>query len=137
VNINMAASTDPSSSPTNDWSDYFKRFRVEAVAAENTWGPNNGRVVSMFRSKLYVTNVSVTPAASAGRIPTGTVSRSGAILPSWGEYGSDLCWSQDGSLFACTSFDQADTGNQYNPDGLNGDMKRRGKIAIASADMTG
>jgi len=137
VNINMAASTDPSSSPTNDWSDYFKRFRVEAVAAENSWGPNNDRVVSMFRSKLYLTAINITPAASAGGIPTGTVSRSGAILPSWAEYGSDPFWSQDGTLFAFTSFDQADTGNQYNPDGLNGDMKRRGKIAIATADANG
>ena len=62
--------------------------------------------------------------------------RMGPILPSWTEYESDPFWSNDGSLFAFTSFDQPDTG-MYNTDGLNGDMKRRGKIAIASADPTG
>src|SRR5262249_28144757 len=33
-------------------------------------------------------------------------------------------------------FDTPDIGT-YNPDGLNGDMKRRGRIAIASGDMNG
>ena len=53
ININPTASTDPNSSPTVNWSDYWKRFRVERLAAESTWGPNNDRMVSMFRSKLY------------------------------------------------------------------------------------
>ena len=129
VNINPTASTDPSSSPTNDWSDYFKRFRVEKVATENTWGPNNDRTVSMYHSKLFLTQVTVTAL-------TGTVTQMGAVAPSWTEYESDPFWSQDGSLFVFTSFDQPDTG-MYNTDGLNGDMKRRGKIAIASADANG
>ena len=61
----------------------------------------------------------------------------GAILPSWTRgYASDPFWSQDGSLFAFTSFDQPNIG-LYNTDGLNGDMKKRGKIAIATADANG
>src|SRR6185436_2697892 len=70
ININPTASTDPNSSPTSNWSDYWKKFRVEGVAAENTWGPNNDRMISMFRSKLYQTNVTVTGT-------TGTVARNG------------------------------------------------------------
>ena len=129
ININPAASTDPNSSPTANFSDYWKKFRVEGVAAENTWGPNNDRMISMFRSKLYQTNVTISGT-------TGTVTRAGAVVPSWTEYASDPFWSPDGSLFVFTSFDQPDIGT-YNTDGLNGDMKRRGKIAIASADMMG
>jgi hypothetical protein len=130
ININPTASTDPNSSPTVNWSDYWKRFRVEGTAAENTWGPSNDRMVSMFRSKLYLTAVTITGT-------TGTVTRMGAILPSWTElYASDPFWSQDGSLFVFTSFDQPNTG-LYNTDGVNGDMKKRGKIAFATADATG
>jgi len=129
ININPSASTDPNSSPTNNFADYWKKFRVEGIAAENTWGPNNDRMISMFRSKLYQTNVTISGT-------TGTVMRAGAVVPSWTEYASDPFWSPDGSLFVFTSFDQPDIG-MYNTDGLNGDMKRRGKIAIASADMMG
>jgi hypothetical protein len=129
ININQAASTDPNSSPTVNFSDYWKKFRIEGIAAENTWGPNNDRMVSMFRSKLYQTNVTISGT-------TGTVARAGAVVPSWTEYASDPFWSPDGSLFVFTSFDQPDIG-MYNTDGLNGDMKRRGKIAIASADKMG
>jgi hypothetical protein len=125
ININPSASTDPNSSPTVNFTDYWKKFRVEKVATENTWGPNNDHMVSMYQSKLYLTQVNVTGT-------TGTVSRASQILPSWPEYGSDPFWSQDGSLFVFTSFDTPDVGT-YNTDGLNGDMKRRGKIAIATA----
>ena len=91
ININPTASTDPNSSPTSNWSDYWKQFRVEGMAAENTWGPSSDRVVSMFRSKLYLTAVTITGT-------TGTVTRMGAILPSWTEpYASDPFWSPDGS----------------------------------------
>ena len=129
ININPSASTDPNSSPTVDFTDYWKKFRVEKVATENTWGPNNDHMVSMYQSKLYLTQVNVTGT-------TGTATRGSAILPSWAEYGSDPFWSQDGSLFVFTSYDVPDMG-LYNNDGLNGDMKRRGKIAIASADPAG
>jgi hypothetical protein len=130
VNINPGASTDPNSSPTVNFTDYWKKFRVEKVATENTWGPNNDHMVSMYQSKLYLTQVNVTGA-------TGTATRGSAILPSWNElYASDPFWSQDGSLFVFTSYDMPDVG-LYNTDGLNGDMKRRGKIAIANADPAG
>jgi len=129
ININPTASTDANSSPTNNWSDYWKKFRVEKVATESTWGPGNDRMVSMYQSKLYLTQVSI-----AGT--TGTATRMGPVVPSWTEYASDPFWSQDGSLFVFTSFDTPDIGT-YNTDGLNGDMKRRGKIAIATADMNG
>jgi len=130
ININPSASTDPNSSPTSNWSDYWKRFRVEGTAAENTWGPSNDKVVSMFRSKLYLTNVTINGT-------TGTVSRASQILTTWPElYLTDPFWSQDGSLFVFTSFAQPNTG-LYNTDGLNGDMKKGGKIAIATASAAG
>ena len=112
-----------------NFTDYWKKFRVEKVATENTWGPNSDHMVSMYQSKLYLTQVNVTGT-------TGTATRGSAILPSWTEYGSDPFWSQDGSLFVFTSYDTPDVG-LYNTDGLNGDMKRRGKIAIANADPSG
>ncbi len=132
ININPSASSDPNSSPTVNWSDYWKKFRVEGVAAENTWGPSNDRMVSMFRSKLYMTQVSITGT-------TGSATRGVQVFPSanWTElYASDPFWSQDGSLFVFTSFDMPDIGT-YNTDGLNGDMKRRGRIALATADANG
>jgi hypothetical protein len=129
ININPSASSDANSSPTQNFTDYWKKFRVEKVATENTWGPNNDRMVSMYQSKLYLTQVAITGT-------TGSATRMGPVVPSWPEYASDPFWSQDGSLFVFTSFDTPDIGT-YNTDGLNGDMKRRGKIAVASADMAG
>jgi hypothetical protein len=133
LNINPGARTDQNSSPTSNWADYWKMFRVDKVAAENTWGPNNDHMVSMYQSKLYMTQVTTNGA-------NGTAMRMGTapILPSWPEYASDPFWSPDGSLFVFTSFDTPDSGSpNYNTDGLNGDMKRRGKIAIADADPSG
>jgi hypothetical protein len=132
ININPTASTDPNSSPTSNWSDYWKKFRVEKVATESTWGPNNNRMVSMYQSRLYMTEVSINGT-------TGTATRGVQVFPSanWTEpYASDPFWANDGSLFVFTSFDQPNIGT-YNADGLNGDMKKRGKIVIASADPTG
>jgi hypothetical protein len=127
--INPSASTDPNSSPTSNPTDYWKKFRNEGLAAENTWGPNGDLMVSMLQSKLYLTSVTTNGTM-------GTVARSKPIIPSWKEYASDPFWSFDGSLFVFTSFDMADKG-MYNDNGLNGDMKRRGKIAIATASATG
>src|SRR5262245_63675961 len=98
TNINPAASSDPNSSPTVNFTDYWKKFRVEKVATESTWGPNNDHMVSMYQSKLYLTQVNVTGT-------TGTVTRAGQVVPSWTEpYASDPFWSPDGSLFVFTSF---------------------------------
>jgi hypothetical protein len=129
VVINPTASTDPNSTPLVNPTDYWKKYRMEKLAAENAWGPNGDVMVSMLQSKLYLTRVTVTGT-------TGTATRASAVMPSWKEYASDPFWSFDGSLFAFTSFDMPDKG-MYNDSGLNGDMKRRGKIAIATASATG
>jgi len=129
ININPAASTDPNSSPTSNPTDYWKKFRVEKIATESTWGPNNDHMVSMYQSKLYLTQVNVTGT-------TGTVTRGTPVVPTWTAtepYASDPFWSADGSLFVFTSFATPDIGT-YNTDGLNGDMKRGGQIVIADGD---
>jgi hypothetical protein len=127
--LNPTASTDPNSTYLNNPTDYWKKFRLEKLAAENTWGPNSDVMVSMLQSKLYLTRVSVTGTM-------GTATRAGAVIPSWKENVADPFWSYDGSLFVFTSFDMPSKG-MYNDTGLNGDMKKRGKIGIATADATG
>jgi hypothetical protein len=129
-------STNPnagtSASPTNNQIEYWKQFRAEGLATENTWGPKGDRVVSMFQSKLYLTQVSV-----AGTM--GTATRMGTVVPTWQsqeQYATDPFWSQDGSLFVFTSFASPDIGN-YNTAGTNGDMKKGGQIVIATASDTG
>jgi hypothetical protein len=129
VVLNPSASTDPNSTYLNNPTDYWKKFRMEKLASENAWGPNSDVMVSMFQSKLYLTRVAVTGTM-------GTATRAGSVIPSWKEYASDPFWSYDGSLFVFTSFDMPSTG-MYNETGLNGDMKKRGKIGIATASATG
>jgi hypothetical protein len=134
ININPTASTDPSSSPTQNPTDYWKKFRMEGLATENAWGPNADRVVSMFQSKLYLTQITVTPGAL-----TGTAVRMGPVVPTWQaqeQYASDPFWSYDGTRFVFTSFPSPSVG-LYNDTGLNGDMKRGGQIVIATADANG
>jgi hypothetical protein len=134
ININPVASTDPNSSPTSNPSDYWKKFRMEGLATENTWGPNGDRVVSMFQSKLWLTQITVTPGAL-----TGTAVRMGSVVPTWQAqeaYASDPFWSQDGTKFVFTSFASPSVG-LYNETGLNGDMKKGGQIVIATADANG
>jgi hypothetical protein len=65
-----------------------------------------------------------------------SLTNQGGIMPSWNEFRTDPFWSTSGKLFAFTSFATPDVGT-YNADGLNGDMKRGGQIAIASATATG
>ena len=130
--INPSASTDPNSSPTSNPGDYWKKFRMEKLATENAWGPKSDRVVSMFESKLWLTQITATPT-------TGTAVRMGAVVPTWQAqegYASDPFWSQDGTSFVFTSFATPSTG-LYNTSGLNGDMKKGGQIVIASADDAG
>jgi hypothetical protein len=128
ININPGASTDPNSSPTVDPVDYFKRFRVEQ-RTETTWGPGHGALVSMYQSRLYLETITID--ANAG---TGLLARQIA-LPSWNEYQSDPFWSQDGRYLVFTSFATPDVGT-FNTNGLNGDMKRSGQIALATASAT-
>jgi hypothetical protein len=132
VNINDGTSNDPNASPTSNPVEYWKEFRKEGLATENTWGPNGDRLVSMFQSKLYLTTVTVNGL-------TGTAVRSGPVVPSWQgqeQFASDPFWSLDGSLFVFTSFAQPSVG-MYNETGLNGDMKQGGQIVIATADANG
>jgi hypothetical protein len=134
ININPTASTDPNSSPTSNPTDYWKKFRMESLATENAWGPNEDRMVSMYQSKLYLTLVNATPG-----MLTGTAMRMGPVVPTWqGQepYATDPFWSQDGTLFAFTSFASPSIG-MYNTTGLNGDMKQGGQIVIATADAMG
>jgi hypothetical protein len=119
-------------SPTNNPIEYWKQFRAEGLATENTWGPKADRVVSMFQSKLYLTQVTV-----SGTM--GTATRMGPVVPTWQSqepYATDPFWSQDGSLFVFTSFASPSTG-LYNTAGTNGDMKKGGQIVIATATDTG
>jgi hypothetical protein len=134
ININPTASTDPNSSPTSNPGDYWKKFRMEGLATENAWGPNEDRVVSMYQSKLYLTLITATPG-----MLTGSAMRMGPVVPTWQAqepYATDPFWSQDGTLFAFTSFASPSTG-LYNTTGLNGDMKKGGQIVIATADAMG
>lgn len=129
ISIRPQERTDQNSSPISNPDDYWKQFRQEGLAAENAWGPNNDRMVSMYASRLYLTSVAINGTS-------GTATRMGPVAPSWTEYASDPFWSHDGSLFVFTSFSEPNT-HASNPTGLNGDMKRTGRIAIASATPTG
>jgi hypothetical protein len=104
--------------------NYYKQFRRSGIAAETTFGPRGDVMVTMYRTQFFLrgTNASLT--------------NQGGIMPSWNEFRTDPFWSASGKLFAFTSFATPDIGT-YNPDGLNGDMKRGGQIAIASATATG
>ncbi len=123
-----ATNATPISNPI----EYWKQFRAENLATMNTWGPKGDLLVSMFKSKLYLTSVAVTGTS-------GTATRMGAVTPTWQQkeaYATDPFWSQDGSLFVFTSFATPDIG-LYNTSGDNGDMKRGGQIVIATATPAG
>lgn len=128
--LNPTASSDPNSTPTVDSTDYWKKFRVEGVATQNAWNPGSTLMLSMFQSKLYLTQVAITGTS-------GTATRVGPAFPtSNSEYQTDPFWSPDGKYVVFTSFTPADKG-MYNDTGLNGDMKRYGKICLADATPTG
>ena len=92
--------------------DYWKEFRKEGLAAENAWGPNGDRMVSMFQSQLWMTNITVN-----GHDRDGDAHRVRCFRLAWhhGEYASDPFWSQDGTLFVFTSFATPSIG-LYNDD---------------------
>jgi hypothetical protein len=132
LNINPTAGNDPNATPIVNPVEYWKKYRMEQFATESAWGPNNDRIVSMFQSQLFLNTVTVN-----GATATAARAQPTRILPSWSEpYATDPFWSQDGTLFAFTSFAAPSTG-MYNATGLNGDMKRGGQIAIATADAQG
>jgi hypothetical protein len=123
-------SIDSNATPTNDPANYWKSYRNEGFATETAWGPNDDALVDMYRSTLYFSTVAIGEGSA-------TVTRQGPAFPSYvaDPYASDPCWSQDGSLFAFTSFSQLATANATgNPGGLNGDLKTGGQIAIATAE---
>jgi len=81
----------------------------------------------MYKSKLFL------------RGTTASLINQGEIAPNYADpYKSDPFWSLSGKYFLFTSFAVPDVAVQYfNPTGLNGDNKRGGQIAIASATATG
>jgi len=100
-------------------------------ATETAWGPPaSSLMVSMYESKLYTSQLSISGTSA-------TTTRMGQTFPTSNtEYQSDPFWSFDGKYVVFTSFPAADVGN-YNTDGLNGDMKKNGKICIADASNSG
>ena len=116
----------PANTPPTDI-NYYKQFRQTAVVTETTFGPNGDVMVNMYKSKLFL------------RGTTASLTNEGEVAADFVDsFKSDPFWSQTGKYFAFTSFAVADVSvPYYNPTGLNGDMKRNGQIAIASASATG
>ena len=122
---------DPSATATSDSTCYWQSYRKDAFATETAWGPNDDVMVSMFKSKLYFNTV-----APSGT--SATIAQVGPALPTSAAgidpYQSDPFWSHDGSLLVYTSFNTLPTADSTgNPGGLNGDLKKGGQIAIATA----
>jgi hypothetical protein len=107
--------------------NYYKQFRATKVATDTTFGPNGDVMVNMYQSKLYLHGTTST-LLNQGEVAAGFVD----------SYKSDPFWSQSGKYFVFTAFAVPDAAPQYyNQTGLNGDMKKGGQIAIASATATG
>jgi hypothetical protein len=107
--------------------NYYKQFRRSGVATETAFGPRGDVMVNMYKSKLFL------------RGTTASLLNQGEVAASFADaYKSDPFWSQSGKYFVFTSFAVPDVAvAYYNPTGLNGDMKRSGQVAIASASATG
>jgi hypothetical protein len=125
---------DPNATPTSDQVCYWEQYRKDMFATEMTWGPNDDVMVSMFKSKLYFNSVSAMP----NMFTSATITQNGAALPNSATkidpYQSDPFWSHDGAYLVYTSFSQpAPADSTGNPNGLNGDLKTGGRIAIATA----
>jgi hypothetical protein len=127
--VNPTASTDPNSSPTNNFQDYWKKYRKDTFGVETAWGPNDDVMVTMYKSALYFNTV--TPGTG-----TATVTQTGLALPSATKidpYQGDPFWSHDGTKFVYTSFATPAAADMYDVGGLDGDLKTGGQIAIADA----
>ncbi len=126
--------TNASDSPTSNPTCYWQAYRKDAFATETAWAPDGLRMVSMFKSKLFLNSVAPNTAsasATISQIGPAFQSSATAIDP----YQSDPFWSHDGTKIVFTSFNQAGTADSTgNPSGLNGDLKVGGRIAIADAD---
>jgi hypothetical protein len=125
---------DPSATWQNDPRCYWQAYRKDLFATEMTWGPNDDVIVSMYKSKLFLNSVSATQGSASA-----TISQTGPALPNSATkidpYQSDPFWSHSGKLLAYTSFSQAAAADATgNPNGLNGDLKTGGRIAIADSD---
>jgi WD40-like Beta Propeller Repeat len=119
---------DPNATATSDSTCYWQQFRKDAFATETAWGPDNSAMVSMYKAKLYLSQVTVSGTSA-------TLGTPAAAVPSWKEYQSDPFWSHDGKHLVFTSFDTLPPADPTgNPGGLNGDLKKGGQIAIASSD---
>jgi WD40-like Beta Propeller Repeat len=124
---------DPNASPTSDSTCYWQQYRKDGFATETAWGPNGDLMVSMFKAKLFTNGV-----ATSGT--SATLSPMGLTFPtsSPDKYQSDPFWSHDGAYLAFTSFATAATADSTgNPAGENGDLKKGGQIALATATPTG
>jgi hypothetical protein len=120
---------DPLASPTYDPVCYWEPYRMDGFATETAWGPNDDVLVNMYKSQLYLSTLTISGT-------TATATRQHPVFPTSAPdpYASDPFWSADGSLFAFTSFNTpAPTSTTVNPQGLNGDLKLGGQIAIATA----
>ncbi|HVV16392.1 MAG TPA: hypothetical protein VHH90_04245 [Polyangia bacterium] len=120
---------DPNASPTSDSTCYWQSYRKDSFATETAWGPDNTAMVSMFKAKLYLNQVTVNGTSA-------TLTQQGPALSKSApdSYQSDPFWSHDGSYLAFTSFATPAADASGNPGGLNGDLKRNGQIAIADSD---
>ncbi|HVY36459.1 MAG TPA: hypothetical protein VHM31_00945 [Polyangia bacterium] len=122
---------DPNASPTVDSTCYWEQYRKDAFATETAWGPDNSAMVSMYKAKLFLNQVTV-----SGTSATLTPPANGALFKSPPDpYQSDPFWSHDGKYLAFTSFNTLPPADATgNPGGLNGDLKKGGQIAIATSD---